>query len=334
MVELPAPAGGLRFRPASVDDAAALHELMLAGYAVDGDDERETLEDVEQTLGASWFDPAADAVVGVDVDGRVRAWGAALRRPGQLRTRQAAMVGLVHPEDRGRGVGRAVLACQTERGEQLVRQGDSPGTDVPWLLRAWVDDRMTSRVALLRAAGFTPARFTAVMGRVLDGALPPVELPADVRLVALSDGGAELQERVRLAHNAAFAGHWGSEPIEAEDWQRHEQLPGARPDLSWAALDADDRVVAYLVSGTYTQDWEPQGYSEGWTDLLGVAEDRRGEGLGRALLCRAMAGYSTEGLDRAGLSVDVENPRALGLYTALGYTERGRETSWVRDVPA
>jgi mycothiol synthase len=333
VVETPAPVGGIRFRPASVADAAGVHALMVAAYEVDANDERETLEDVEQTLAASWFDPATDALVGVDDDDAVRAWAAALRRPGQLRTRQAAMVGVVHPAVRARGVGRALLAWQAARGEELVRYGAEPsGPDVPWMLRAWVEDRLTDRAALLRAAGFTARRFTSVMGRVLSDPLPAADLPGDVRLVRLLDGGPRLQEQVRVAHNEAFADHWGSEPIEAEDWQRHDELPGARPDLSWAAVDASEQVVGYLVSGTYRQDWEAQGYSEGWTDLLGVAAHRRGEGLGRALLCRAMAGYADEGLDRAGLAVDVENPRALGLYTGLGYVERGRETSWVRDV--
>lgn len=87
------------------------------------------------------------------------------------------------------------------------------------------------------------------------------------------------------------------------------------------------------MSGTYPQDWDVQGFTEGWTNLLGVAAARRGQGIAQALLVRAMSAYSAAGLEQAGLAVDVENPRALQLYTGLGYAEHGRETSWVLDVP-
>ena len=336
MVDLPDPVAGLRFRAATRHDAPAVHVLAEACADVDRQHERESLQEVEEQLRTEWWDPALDGAVGVADDGAVLAYGAVLRRPGQLRTRQALVLGRVHPRVRGRGIGRALLAWQAARGEELLAAVDG-GPEVPRMLRTFVEDHLTDRAALLRAAGFTPRQFSALMGR--DGSLPvpAAPLPDGVVLRTLSAGtsGADLQERVRQAHNEAFAEHWGSEPIEAADWRRHcVDGPGCRPDLSFAAVDASGAVVGYLVSGTYEQDWAPQGYTEGWTDLLGVAEGYRGQGLGRALLADALAAYAAEGLERAGLGVDVDNPRALGLYLYLGYVERGRETSWCKDVAA
>ncbi|MFC3687737.1 GNAT family N-acetyltransferase [Aquipuribacter hungaricus] len=335
MAELPDPVAGLRFRAATREDAPAVHALTEACADVDRQQERESLADVEDQLRTEWWDPATDGAVAEDDDGRVLAYGAVLRRPGQVRTRQAMLPGRVHPAVRGRGVGRALLAWQAARGEELLAAPAS--ADVPRMLRAWVEDHLEDRVRLLRAAGFTPRRFSAIMGR--DGSVPvaPTPLPPGVELRRMSAGtaGAALQERVRQAHNEAFADHWGSEPIEAADWRRYcVDGPGCRPDLSFAAVDGTGAVVGYLVSGTYEQDWEPQGYTEGWTDLLGVAPAFRGRGLGRALLARALQAYREDGLERAGLGVDVDNPGALALYVDLGYVERSRETSWCRDVPA
>lgn len=361
MAALPDPVAGLTFRASTRADAEAVHALTVACYAVDQPQERETLDDVVEQYDLSWWDPATDSVVGVDGSGRVLATALVARRPGQVRTRQATLVGTVHPDVRGRGVGRALLAWQVQRGEDLVRRADATtdgpedgaadgadgagpgaGHDVPWMLRAWVEDHHGDRERLLRAAGFTPRRFTATMRRDLADPLPEVTLPDGVEVVGLAVPGtagpagrelSPLQDRVRRTHNEAFADHWGSEPIEAEDWARHcVSGPGARPDLSFAALDGSGEVVAYLVSGTYPQDWQAQGFTEGWTNLLGVAPSHRRQGLARTLLVRAMGTYAAEGLQHAGLAVDVENPRALELYTGLGYVERGRETSWVRDV--
>ncbi|MGJ7441559.1 GNAT family N-acetyltransferase [Aquipuribacter sp. MA13-6] len=334
MAHVSAPVAGLRFRPPTAADAGGLHALMLACYEADDAQERETLEDVQELFATPWWDPATDGLVALDDEDRVRGYAQTVHRPGQLRTRQVLLLGGVHPDVRRRGVGRSLLAWQVLRGRQVLADVDA-GLDVPRLLRTYVEDHVEDRPRLLRSAGFEPRRFSATMDRPVAPPLPDGPLPDDVRLVGLGTAGDELHERTRRAHNDAFAGHWGSEPIEPDDWRRAAvEGPGARPDLSFAVLDGEDRVVGYLISGTYPQDWGPQGFSEGWTNLLGVTPARRGQGLARALLVRAMGAYAAAGLQRAGLSVDVDNPRALELYTGLGYAERGRETSWVLDVPA
>lgn len=330
----PEPVGGVRFRPAAATDAADIHALYAAGYDVDEPQERETLEDVEQLFATPWWDAAADGLVGHDDDGRLVAFGSVRKRPGQLRTRQALLFGDVHPDVRRRGVGRALLGWQVARGLALLA-GET--ADVPHLLRVYAEDQMTDRRRLLASAGFEPRRFSATMRRDLAGPaaepVPVADPPADVRVVGLPAVMDELQDAVRRAHNEAFSDHWGSEPIEPDDWRRScVEGTGARPDLSFAAVDGSGEVVGYLVSGTYPQDWEGQGFSEGWTNLLGVRPSRRGQGLARALLARAMTAYAGAGLEQAGLAVDVDNPRALELYTGLGYVQHGRETSWVRDV--
>ncbi|MFC5379755.1 GNAT family N-acetyltransferase [Aquipuribacter nitratireducens] len=230
----------------------------------------------------------------------------------------------------GRGVGRALLAWQVARGRELV--APDVGGDRPVFLRTYAEDHLTDRSRLLRAAGFDARRFAVSMRRDLRDPLPDVPLPDGLRAVELDPADDVLVDGVRRAHNEAFAGHWGSEPFEPDDWRRRVLVgPGRRPDLSRAVLDGE-RVVAYVVSGTYPDDWAAQGWTEGWVDLLGVVDSHRGTGLGRHLLVAAMRTYAGEGLEYAGLGVDVENPRALGLYTGLGFEERGRETSWGLDV--
>jgi len=46
----------------------------------------------------------------------------------------------------------------------------------------------------------------------------------------------------------------------------------------------------------------------------------QGQGLGRAALRHACAQLRAEGANRIGLEVDVDNDRALGLYTSVGFT--------------
>ena len=67
-----------------------------------------------------------------------------------------------------------------------------------------------------------------------------------------------------------------------------------------------------------------RGYSEGYTDLLGVRREYRGRGIAQALLADAMRRFAAAGMDRASLDVDSENPTgALALYEQDGL--RGRQ---------
>jgi ribosomal protein S18 acetylase RimI-like enzyme len=56
-----------------------------------------------------------------------------------------------------------------------------------------------------------------------------------------------------------------------------------------------------------------------WLEDLVVAEDRRGQGLGKALLEAAVAHGRARGLLRITLLTDGDNARAQALYASLGF---------------
>ena len=86
--------------------------------------------------------------------------------------------------------------------------------------------------ALLTAAGFAMVRYFTEMERPLSG-LPRPAPPRGVVVVPFSP---ELGEAVRLAHNEAFADHWGSEARSPEKWRYFLNHESFRPGLSSVAL--------------------------------------------------------------------------------------------------
>jgi ribosomal protein S18 acetylase RimI-like enzyme len=56
-----------------------------------------------------------------------------------------------------------------------------------------------------------------------------------------------------------------------------------------------------------------------------IEPGRRGRGIGRAALRRVCAQLRADGARRIGLEVDVQNDRALGLYTSVGFTSVATE---------
>lgn len=313
----------LEWRPITPDDLPAWHRLEQAIEVADQPGERFTIDDLRDEMQVgSWKDPQHDSLIAVDRNGVARAFGWVEVRPGDTRTLRAFCWGGVHPQWRRRGVGTALLAWQRARAEQkIAARRAAVGNDVPGRMQVTCEDTMPDRIALLERHGFAPVRYFVDMRRRLRGPraepVPDVQLDAQLRVVPFT---VELDEAVRLAHNEAFADHWGSEPRTPEDWALwttgHRDF---RADWSFVAMDGD-AVAGYTLSAAYPQDWEAQGYSAGWTSLLGVRSRWRGRHLAPALQAVAMRAFAAAGMDSAELCVDTENTSgALDLYTRLGY---------------
>ena len=132
------------------------------------------------------------------------------------------------------------------------------------------------------------------------------------------------RRRRALARNDAFRDHWGSLETPAERWSHFVDGPHLRPDLSWLAVEGD-RVVALALGTVNEDDWEGQGYSSVYIDLIGVTRDRRGRRLAPAVITALLRSARAAGLDKAVLDVDTESPTgANSLYGRLGFepTER------------
>lgn len=304
---------GLTWRPLRRDDVPALHALVARTEEADAAPARTAEAEVDEWFDGDWKDVDADTRVGLDADGTPRAWVLVEAPPGDVTVVRAYLVGGVDPAFRGRGVGRALVAWASGRARQLLA---ASGKEVPARIGAYVEDHRDDALALFAAAGFTPARYYAEMRRDLAAPLPQVRPTPGVRVVPWTP---ELDEAVRVAHNEAFADHWGSEPRTPEAWQHGRSM--FAPSWSRVALDeATGEVAGYALSGRYEQDWPVAGYTSGYTELLGVRRAWRGRGLAVALLTAVMSAYREDGMQYAELDVDTANPSgAHGLYAALGY---------------
>jgi mycothiol synthase len=320
---------GLTWRPIGEPDLPAWHELVRAVEDADAAAERHTVEELrDELVGASWKDPASDSLLGVDSGGVPRAFGHVEVRPGDERTVRAFCWGGVHPQWRGRGIGRRVLDWQEARGRQKLA---AAARGVPGRLLVHAEEGREDVRRLVETAGFAAVRWYVDMSRPLPGPpIPEATLDAGLRIAPFDSG---LSEAVRSAHNESFAEHWGSEPRSPEDWQRltvgHRSF---RPDWTFVVL-AGDEVAGYTLASAYEQDWPAQGYTSGWTDLLGVRPAWRRRGLAPALLAASMRAFADAGMERADIGVDSENASgAMGLYTRLGYVPVRRTVAYAKDV--
>lgn len=322
----PPAALGLTWRPLTQDDAPELFALVAAIEEADALPFRRSLDEVVEMFEGDWKDHARDTLVGLDPGGSMRAYAQATTAPGDVTLVRAFLTGGVHPQWRGRGVGRAVVAWLEGRGRQLLAQS---GKDVPARLAAYLEDAAPAAARVYAHAGFTPIRYFSEMRRpLLDGVPDAAELDG----LTITAWTPELDEAVRLAHNDTFADHWGSQPRSPEEWAHGRSM--FAPTWSFVALDrATGEVAGYLLSGRYEQDWAVAGYPSGYTELLGVRRAWRGRGVAVALLTTAMRAYAEDGMHYAELGVDTENPSgAHGLYASLGYEVFQGSSMWTIEL--
>src|SRR5690554_2564018 len=99
----------LRWRALTPEDAPALLTLENAIEEADGSPFRMSLAELEDDLGAPWRSLAEDTVVGFDEYGVARAWIELLAPPDDESERRVFIFGGVHPQWRGRGIGRSLV---------------------------------------------------------------------------------------------------------------------------------------------------------------------------------------------------------------------------------
>lgn len=312
-----APMSGIELRPMTEDDFGRVHALQVGADAVDGRQIVLTLDELREELDDDHVRLADDVRLAI-VDGRLAGYCYTYHLPSEVRLERCYLFGAVAPALRNRGVGRALLAWGIERATAQLR---STGRDLPCVIRVDGLDTIESRHRLFARMGFTPVRWFEELLRPLTDLPARREVPG-VRIVSWPE---DRDDEIREVKNRAFDDHWGATPTSEHHWQQMVRGFGARSDLSFVAVDADDRVVAHCLNKRYPADDELLGRRDGWIDNLGCLPEWRGQGIASALIVESLHAFAAAGLTHASIGVDADSPTGANrLYRSLGFTPKLR----------
>ena len=311
------------WRPATPDDVDAVHEAYRAIDTADHPNYLTNREQVEEELGYSFIDLAEDTLLAVTAEGRVASVGVVMEPPRQETLVREFMNGGVHPQFRGRGIGRELLAWQRARGEQKLAASDKP---LPGWLVGYADVRAPGRRRLLEAGGFEVVRYFQTMQRDLTEPIPEVAPTGEVRIERYRP---EIASAVHAARDDAFRDHWGSQPLSDE--QFHGLTSGTfDAELSFVAFVGEE-VAGVLLTDVAEEDWPGQGFTSSYVSTVAVTRPFRRRRIAPALLREVLLASAERGLEKVVLDVDAENPTgALGLYTGMGFVTAQQEVGLVR----
>ncbi|MGA8046937.1 MAG: GNAT family N-acetyltransferase [Dermatophilaceae bacterium] len=314
----------LRWSHLRTDDVGAWHELMNHLAKVDDTGEVFTPEILTEELGEPGFTPETDSWTIWDGD-RLVAYGivsVSMTPDHEGRVRCHVGMGGVHQDWRGRGIGRELMGRMEERATALARERH-PGTAAYLRASGGVEGAQVRRLLVHR--GYAVVRYFNDLTRPLPGEPLPDVAVDGYSIVSETD---DLEEATLLAHNAAFADHWGATDITAEQWAHYWRSTSGRPDLSSLAVDDEGgRVLAYVLASQFVP-------GELYVTIVGTRPEARGRGLAAACLARTLQrAIGTGEYATARLDVDSASPTgATRLYERLGFRTVRTFASMQRDV--
>ncbi|MEA2509397.1 MAG: mycothiol synthase [Actinomycetota bacterium] len=268
---------------ADLPEVVSLFDALDAVYGLAPATDIELLRGLFQVPG---FDSERNTWLIATDGGELAGYGDVEERPEEG---SVAAFGRVHPDHRGKGLGRGLLSLMESRASAIA-------AGRPLTIRTSTIAQDERALALLGARGYRHVRDFLHMERSLDD-LGTTELPPGVAIRSFQEGDGPLFHSIE---SRAFHGQWGVSARPFQEWEeRHLSGERFQPEACFLA-EHQGRPAGMLIGRGWTV--------EAWVDSLGVLEKFRGHGIGGALLEQAFRVFQETGYRQVALNVDSANP--------------------------
>ena len=293
---------GYTSRPPRREDLDAVVALMSACELADEGDAEVSGDDVRGAWERARFSLADDAWLVETPDGSLAAYGDVWPREDYANVESD---GYVHPDQRGRGIGRWLVRTMERRAAELAGNAQ-PGTKT--LLRSTVFAGTREACDLFESEGFTPGRNFWRMVIDLREPVPPPRWPEGVSVRTFAPGD---EAEVHAVVHDAFSDNYRHVRMALEEWRDVMMARESFDPTLWFLAVHEGGIIGVALCPEYPE--------QGWVRQLAVARDWRRRGIGAGLLRHAFGELARRGKPHAGLVVDSYNRSgAQEFYIAVG----------------
>lgn len=305
---------GLVFRrfagPADYPTMVELLRTCIKAYQLDSVADLDSMERTYRHLVNS--DPDRDMIF-AEVGGTLIAYGRGWWDDEWSGTRTYAFFVNLHPDWRGRGIGRAMLRWIEARLRDIAA-GHPAG--LAKTFQSGGGQGQAHWIRILEEEDYSPVRWGYEMVRSLAEAIAVCPLPNGVEIRSVRE--LEIPVIWRAAEEA-FRDHWGHGEWKDEQLAEWRESPTFQPHLWQVAWDGNE-VVGMVLNRFDEAENVEYGRKRGYTETICVRRPWRGRGLARALITRSLHLWKDMGMAEAAHGVDSQNATgALQLYQSLGY---------------
>ncbi len=294
-------------------DYPAMVNLIKACNKADRQDDATDLDSIERTYRHLVnCDPDRDMIL-AEVDNSLIAYGRGWWEDEWSGTRTYRFFVNLHPDWRGRGIGRAMLHWIEARMRD-VAAGHS--ADTPKAFQSGGDEVQIHWLRTLEEEGYSPVRWGHLMVRSLAEPVPAYRLPAGLEVRPVQE--PEIPVIWRAAEEA-FRDHWGHGEWKDEYLAEWRESPTFQPHL-WQVTWDGSEVAGMVLNRFDAAENAECGRKRGYTETICVRRPWRGRGLAKALITRSLIAWKNMGMVEAAHGVDSQNATgAVQLYESLGY---------------
>lgn len=234
--------------------------------------------------------------------------------------RSISVYGQVHPNYRGRGIGRYIVAW-AERWMQ--ERMDLAPAETTVSVQHLVSSRNEAARELLTSAGYSQVRRTLTMGIDLANEPTAANWPDGVRCVPFVPDRDERD--VYEAVEETFEDVWGRTRNSFQRFLANRPNRRAEADL-WVIARAGEEIAGLSMGKLLGE--------TGWIDNVGVRRPWRRRGIGLALLRESFRAYHRRGVRDVRLKVDATSlTSATRLYERAGMSVIGEDILMQKTLP-
>jgi mycothiol synthase len=223
------------------------------------------------------------------------------------------------PEWRGKGIRRAMLHYNEQRGREI---GLNHPVDKPRFFQAWTQETETHWASLLKSENYNPVRYGFRMVRSLSEPVPDKPLPEGIEV---HPAHPDQYWVIWRAACQSLRDLWQGSRFRDEMFQEWMGDSTFSPALWVVAWDSNNRVAGTVLNFIDEAENEEYHCKRGHVEFVTVSRPHRGKGLAKALIALSLSRLKEEGMTEAVLGVDAENPSgAVHLYERMGFNPSKR----------